>query len=428
MLLIILSFLFQTLLLLLFKDIINNWELVSFFFIFVHFIFFMLSLGFFEKKMKIIFFFAYLIRLITMFWDLYAKSIYIIVGSGFDTEGFYSSAVKISQDISLINSNIYGGVYSKILGFFSYSVFPSRMILQYLNVVLGILILILIYKMLRVMKVNNKIINFSLLIPAFLPNAIINSAILKRENFIILFILISLYYFYKWFLTNKVKYIIVSLLFIIMASSFHSGVIGIIVGYAFAIIFYDHSSKRIKLKFKSFPIFVIVIIFFVILTALSSNTTTKFSNITSIKDVIDVADSGRGGSQYFKSIKINSVKNFILFSPIKMFYFLTSPLPTHWRGFGDILAFVTDGSVYLYFILNFFKLTKKRNIIDPFAVILIIMITTVTFMFGIGISNAGTAMRHRNKFLPIFVILNAYTLNKQKENNNNNNNNNKILN
>ena len=38
------------------------------------------------------------------------------------------------------------------------------------------------------------------------------------------------------------------------------------------------------------------------------------------------------------------------------------------------------------------------------------MILGATSIFGIGVSNAGTAIRHRQKLFPIFIILIAIAL------------------
>jgi hypothetical protein len=63
-----------------------------------------------------------------------------------------------------------------------------------------------------------------------------------------------------------------------------------------------------------------------------------------------------------------------------------------------------DGVVYLYFLLF---LIKQRRVIarTPLAIGLTIALLGTIFVFGIGVSNAGTALRHRHKIYPVFLVL-----------------------
>ena len=66
-----------------------------------------------------------------------------------------------------------------------------------------------------------------------------------------------------------------------------------------------------------------------------------------------------------------------------------------------------DSIIYLiliyYISINFKKYVSK----SPLAISIFIMILIVSIIFGIGVANAGTAMRHRQKIFPIFIILYA---------------------
>ena len=47
------------------------------------------------------------------------------------------------------------------------------------------------------------------------------------------------------------------------------------------------------------------------------------------------------------------------------------------------------------------------------AITLLWMIIGSSLIFGIGVSNAGTAIRHRQKLIPLFLIVLAITKNKR---------------
>ena len=150
------------------------------------------------KNLRGILFSAYILRLFAMLWDIYAKSIFVFPGSEGDPEGFFYSAYIISKDLSLLRSNIYGGAYSKILGILFYFTGPQRLLGQYLNILLGLGVIIMIYKILCLLDIHEKIIKLSVCIISFMPNAVIFSGILVRENFVCMFLAISFFYFVKW--------------------------------------------------------------------------------------------------------------------------------------------------------------------------------------------------------------------------------------
>lgn len=357
------------------------------------------------KKNRIILVAAYFIRILAMFWDIYARNIFTLVGSGGDSEGFYRSAVSVSKNLGLLTQYVYGDFYTKILGVISYISFPERILLQYINVVLGLGIIIMMYKIMVYLKMNKKTVSIALIIISFFPISIIHSAILLRENVISFFAIVSLYYFIKWFNNGLTFNIMISFITLFIASSFHSGIIGLAIGYIFAILFYNHKSKKFSFRLKTVLLFGIIIILSVIVfTRYKEVFFYKFADVNEIDDVLKIANGGRGGGQYLKSLNIDNPLKLLLFSPIKMFYFLGSPLPMNWRGIGDVVALATDGIFYLYFIIYSFKKTIKNSINDPLIISIFIMLLGVIFLFGVSLANSGTAMRHRNKIIPIIII------------------------
>lgn len=358
---------------------------------------------------------AYLLRLFAMIWDIYASDIFILPNSGGDAIGFFYSAEAIAGNIDLITGQIYGGLYAKIVGSIFAFVGAERLIGQYINVLLGMTTIIFLYKTLLMLKVNKKIVKRSLFIIAFFPNAVVLSGIFLREAIISTFIMISVYFFVKWYCHKNYNYMLFSTVYLLIASAFHAGVVGIFVGYVFFYMFYKHDKKSFASSYKSVGIFVFFVsIALVIATQFNEVLLLKFASIENMEDIYSKAALSLGESAYLTGIEINSLIDVLFYGPIKMFYFLASPLPMDWRGFADIIAFFMDGSFYLgvivYGLLNFKHL--KNN---PIAVGILIILLITSFIFGLGSSNAGTAIRHRHKILPIFLILLAVMLSgKQK--------------
>lgn len=90
-----------------------------------------------------------------------------------------------------------------------------------------------------------------------------------------------------------------------------------------------------------------------------------------------------------------------------MFYFLFSPLPTNWRGFGDIIAFIIDSSFYIFLCWNIAKNYRFSNKFGNIKLFLLIGLSISVFVFAFGTYTAGTALRHRAKLLPMLTVLYA---------------------
>lgn len=396
---------FQILLISMLKQFINDTEILSIIMIGINMIFVIISLYKYNNIFRNIIYSAYIARLIILFWDVYARQVYVLPHSGGDTEGFYYYAELISKDLSLLSGYIYGNLYTKFLGLFFYIVGQERLLAQYINVLLGVSIIITVYKILCILNVNMKKIKNVVLIMAFFPSSIIFSGILLRENMVIFFLVLSFYYFTKWYKEEQFKFIINSLVFLLLASAFHSGVFAVVIGYFFMYMFYSHDKN--KLTFKKSTVFIFVgatIISILLLTQFREFLLPSFSRIEQDEDLFKIANYRNGSAAYLKGLTINNLLQLILYSPIRMVYFLFSPLPMDWRGINDIISFFIDSIVYMALTIKILANSRKKYIKDIFLKCTIISLIATIFLFGIGVSNAGTAMRHRNKIFPLILI------------------------
>ena len=94
-----------------------------------------------KSKLKVIFLSAFIARVVVMFWDLLARTIFILPNSGADSEMFYDASLAISNDLSLLGSTR-GGVFSDIMGILFKFIGDQRVVGQYVNVLFGISIIL----------------------------------------------------------------------------------------------------------------------------------------------------------------------------------------------------------------------------------------------------------------------------------------------
>lgn len=198
------GYIIEILILSLIKPYVTNFEGVAIIAVLVHVIFSMVILYLSDRKIRYIIILGYLLRVFILFWDLYARNIFSLPNSGADTEMFYKTSLLISDNLAMIGSTR-GGMYSNILGVLFYLIGPQRAFGQYLNVLLGISTVFVIYKTLENLEINPKVIQIVILIASFFPNSIIFSGIFLREIFPTFFVSVSLYFFIKWFKGTRTK-------------------------------------------------------------------------------------------------------------------------------------------------------------------------------------------------------------------------------
>jgi len=363
----------------------------------------------FKKEYRTILFIAYLLRLTLLFADYYKW--FPILHSGADSESLNWNAINIMH-YGFHGTFIYTN-YGYLTGTIYSLIGPQRLFLQYINVVFGMGTLYYIYRTFQILNISEKTTRLFVFISCLMPQLIIFSGILLRESIIIFSTAISVYYFINLIYNNNFIHFIISICFILLATWLHSGMIGVLFGYLFAIISYNRKSDKIVFfSFRSF-IFSFIALFFIILLVKTGVFTQYFNNVLEPNDndmsnklyqrVTGAADAG---SQYLSWINVNSPTQLLLFSPLKMFYFLFSPIPFNWRGVSDIIGFCLDSVILLYLfyiIISGFKLVKNRIKKNTILFLMIGFLVT-TFIYGYGVSAAGTAMRHRTKLFPILIV------------------------
>ncbi|MDA3731284.1 phospholipid carrier-dependent glycosyltransferase [Niameybacter massiliensis] len=348
---------------------------------------------------------SYLFRISLLIFDLYGRNIFVLPNSGLDSELFQRESLCYALnggDVSMTAKTF--GLFYRYFG-------EHRIYLQYLNLVLSILTLYIIWLILKKLDLDKKIRHTVFYITAFLPNYAILSVILLRESIIIFLLTCSMYFFVEWWKHHKNSAFILAVLLSLLAAMYHSGGITNAVGYVLIYILYDTRGQKYQLSFKTFLFSLLFFLGFFYLFNHYGNTFFSYvDNVNSLDDITrKVVDAGGGGSgyDYIGGANIDSLGELILYSPIRMFYFIASPLPWMWRGINDMIAFLFSAlfyltSLYMGFQVLFQRMhSKNKNLI--FALILICVIGMALFAWGV--SNAGTALRHRDKFLIDYVIL-----------------------
>lgn len=201
---------------------------------------------------------------------------------------------------------------------------------------------------------------------------------------------------------------ILAFVFALGASLFHAGTGLIIASYIFIRIIYSPETKKFTLDLKN----VIVAMFFVVVTMyLYGRFGTVFFNKIerrlSSGNFATTRDAGGSSYAQYVGDARTPIRMIVYFIP-RLLYFMFSPFPWQWRGISDIISFSLCSFVYLLIIVRAFKYiryTKKDDENRLLLIALLVVLLLSASFFSWGVSNTGTAIRHRDKFIAIIVTI-----------------------
>lgn len=306
--------------------------------------------------------------------------------------------------------------YTRLLSIIYFFTDDSRWFAQFLNVALGVMILVYLRSILCVLNVKVIIARRILLIATMMPFLNIYSVVLMREAWISFFVTLSLYFFICWCLNLgngriQISKCIIATLF---AMWMHAGVIGILFGYFLAFITYYREKDKVRItKSSYYALFFLVLI--VLIMLINFDVLLAKFYVEDFGEYAERKSSGEGGgSDYLTWLDLSSPLKMFIFLPLKMIYFLYSPIIIEWRGLNDIAAFILDSLMYI--ILSWHIISRK-SAHPQFRLIkkyILISIISTTVLFSFGTSNTGTAIRHRAKIFTVFLVLSSISSKKEK--------------
>ena len=281
------------------------------------------------------------------------------------------------------------------------------------NIVVSLLADIFFFKTLMELNVTNKSIKMFTIIFMLLPWRNILSMFMLREAIPTFLVVVSIYFFIKWWKQGMIISFIYAITASISSMAFHSGLIAIPVIIMLAYILYNPRKNQWALGFKTMYKLIAILLFSgLIFIAFGDIILYKFAMISSDNETAlsewSVTIINGAQSHYLTSFSYTSFSDIILQAPLRIIYFLLSPMPWDWRGVSDALAFGMDSLVQLLGISLVFK--KIGGLSDQYKRIVKVMLCMYilsALIFGAGTFDAGTAMRHRAKFTLLLLLADA---------------------
>ena len=97
-------------------------------------------------------------------------------------------------------------------------------------------------------------------------------------------------------------------------------------------------------------------------------------------------------------------------TPARALYFVFAPFPWNITKMSHLIGFL-DSLLYMYLVFLIFS-NRKVSWKDPTLRVILIILIFYILVFGLGVGNFGTGIRHRSKITVLFILLAAPLLKK----------------
>ncbi len=370
--------------------------------------------------LSLIFLVAYFVRLAVIFFDVGISEIDPGDSAAFreSAEHFFYTNQLVFRGNAAGFSTLFMGIISKIFG-------PQRAIIQYCNAMCFLVAGLITNQILKTLCVKKTIRYVCMCWMLFTPQNIKNTSLSNREGFIIFFVAVSLYFAIQYTVKKSRKNIVGAILPLIFGMAMHAGVVCVAAGYVIWFAFYDEKSEELKIKWKSvFIVLAIMILVCFAYVQFGDIFFRKFEKlsgglVSALTSMVRHTGEVSGSTYIIPGDNSQSIFEIVLYTPLRALYFLFSPMPWYWRGAMDIIAFTVCSVPQIFIIYMslkkvFFVQQVKRDTNKKarcLLVVLTISALAIAVVFGWGCRNAGTAIRHRDKFLSLYTLLLAFLFN-----------------
>ena len=356
---------------------------------------------------------ALVLRLLFLFIN---NHLFYMPDGDMDAKNFEQLAWNHSQGGFYNNFNNYTGPGAYFISFIlaiPYSLFGRSILLaQSLSIFFSIGSVFLGWSLAKKLWDNSTALKVGWSIALF-PSLVSYSVLTMREVYISFFLLLAMWGIVNWIRFNNYKSLCIVFVGFIAASFFHgASIVGLFV-FLFIITLYNFKETFRLLRIKRINLKILIIIFFssLILGLYLTNkislpylqTFSKGINPSFLKETINL--KVKGTASYPEWLKVDSTYELIYKIPIRSVYFIFSPFLWELKKLNHLVGLL-DSLLYMALVYLIFR---NRKVIwkDPALRVILIILLVYIVIFGVGVGNFGSGIRHRSKFAIEFILLAA---------------------
>jgi len=244
------------------------------------------------------------------------------------------------------------------------------------------------------------------------PILLVHASTFLRENQCNLLFILSFYCFVRFVKKHNPVSFAGAIFWAVLAAMTHSGLIALVICYC---IFGSMVSKSGEIKLSPVKIaFGFLLVLGLMSSSFSDSMTEKFKgaeDARSVEEFVDVVSTERAeeaATQYIGSRPSNPIK-LLLLEPYLLLMFIFSPFPHQVHSVGQGISFLIESipqflivrATYMYLVV---ERTEGTSQVKGYKTMGLWTLALFYFIFSLGTTCYGTAIRHRAKITPLLIV------------------------
>ncbi len=339
--------------------------------------------------------------------------LFTTLGAGKDAAMFHRVGVELAESEDFyfsIGSQLYGNMLGLVYWLFGSSHFLG----EQLSILAFALSCVVLIKLLRQLDLLHYQVSVLFVFGA-LPTMVLLGSITMRESYQILFFMLAVYFGIKMHLKGGIN----SNLFFLVLSAFVMGLFhkGLIVYMLFLVVLFMTFSLRPAVYLWSFkklrlsllfmlPVVLVGLLVAVELQISGLGALSALANMEGAEYASNYRDSSvEARATYGVSLDTSSFFAFIFSIFVLYFYYLFSPFPWQIENILDVYAVLESvlRMVFLYYAVKHWR--NASGIQRRLLGLMLFLFFSMTFLWAMGTTNYGTAMRHHMLSWWIIVVV-----------------------
>ena len=260
---------------------------------------------------------------------------------------------------------------------------------------------------------NDRVANKVAWMIALFPSLVLYSVLVMREVYIVFFLLMALYGVVTWAKNYNFKSILIAMIGFLGGSIFHGSILigaitfmGIIGISSFLKFCKSLINLRINLRVIAFILLFLMSSILYLSNTIEVSYLGRFEEAANIENLLYLTElNTRGTASWPKWLIISAPYEMFYKVPIRSIYFVYAPFPWDVSKAKHLIP-LFDAFLYIY--LTYLILLNRKVIWrDPALRFILIILISYVLVFSIGVGNFGTGLRHRSKFVVMFILLAA---------------------
>lgn len=282
----------------------------------------------------------------------------------------------------------------------------SPLLIQSINVLLGTVLILIIWRLASELSSEIKVRRRVAWLMAAFPSLVFFSSVLLREVAVSMPLAMSVLYVVRWYKGRRLTSAAAAVVSLLVSMAFHSGGLAVLLFAGLWLIggwFYALLSGKMDALGRN-TVALIVGLAVVAAVLASGFGQQKFSGLES-GDLSALSERqegfARGRTAYLEDLRANSATDLLWQTPVRLVYFLFAPFPWMLQTGSDAFG-VLDSTLFVILVVWAVRNRKAVSGV-PVRMLTLGVFGAMAVVFAIGVSNYGTALRHRNKMLPLLI-------------------------